>query len=88
LTVDLQARSQANPECHRRRYPMNNNIRSSEINNPICEFVGCYSEATNKIAVKVGSKGTIFLFLCDNCKPKFCTDQADYRQSNLEVSSH
>jgi hypothetical protein len=48
---------------------------SSEINNHIvCEAVGCYSIATNKISVKVGSRGTIFLFVCNECKPKFCVD--------------
>ena len=56
---------------------MNNSITSSEIQNGvICEAMGCYSKATNKIAVEVAPKGkTIFLFLCKNCKPKFCKDR-------------
>ena len=66
----------------------NSNIRSPEIINPICEAIGCYSEDTNKIAVKVGSKGSIILFLCDKCKLKFCEDLADHNQSNLEMTSH
>jgi hypothetical protein len=55
----------------------NNSVGPSELNNNkdiVCEAAGCYSTATNKIAVKVGSKKTIFLFLCNICKPKFCSD--------------
>jgi hypothetical protein len=40
--------------------------------NLICEAVGCHAKATNKVEAKVGS-GTIFLFLCDMCTPKFTT---------------
>jgi hypothetical protein len=56
--------------------PMSNIITSSEIQNGvICEAIGCISKAINKIAVKVAPDGrSIFLFLCDDCKSKFCTD--------------
>jgi aspartate carbamoyltransferase regulatory subunit len=56
--------------------PLSKIITSSEIQNVvICEAIDCISKATNKIAVKVAPDGrSIFLFLCDNCKPKFCTD--------------
>ncbi len=37
----------------------------------ICEAVGCDEEATAKVAAKVGAGETIYLFLCENCKPKF-----------------
>lgn len=37
----------------------------------ICEAVGCDAEATAKVVAKVGAGETIFLFLCENCKPKF-----------------
>ena len=71
---------------------MSNNIRSSSSevnNNTVCEALGCYSKATNKIAVKVGSKGTIFLFLCDNCKTKFySTSHQDVNESKLEITSN
>jgi hypothetical protein len=62
---------------------MSNNIRSSEVNNDntVCEALGCYSKAINKIAAKVGSKGTIFLFLCDNCKTKFSPLYEDDKES-------
>ena len=40
-------------------------------NNGPCESIGCDSNLTEKIPIKVGDKGTIFLFLCKNCKSKF-----------------
>jgi hypothetical protein len=70
--------------------PVSNNIRSSsEVNNNIiCEALGCYSKANNKIAVEVGSKGTIFLCLCDNCKPKFYSaSHQDIKESKMEATS-
>ena len=71
---------------------VSNNIRSSsEVNNnnTVCEALGCYSKATNKIPVEVGSKGTIILFLCDNCKPKFYSaSHQDINESKLEVTSN
>jgi hypothetical protein len=56
---------------------MNDNNELPETNNHICEAVGCHSRATNKVVVNAGPNETIFLFLCDNCKPKFCADQTD-----------
>ena len=43
-------------------------------NNGPCESIGCDSNLTEKIPIKVGDKGTIFLFLCKNCKSKFSTN--------------
>jgi hypothetical protein len=37
----------------------------------ICEAIGCSAQATERIQVKVGGKGTIFLYLCRNCVCKF-----------------
>jgi len=39
--------------------------------NIICEASGCSAEATDKIAVKVGTLGVISLLLCNNCVSKF-----------------
>jgi hypothetical protein len=44
----------------------------SELNDDhICEALGCFAEATTKVDVKVGVKGTITLHLCVNCINKF-----------------
>jgi hypothetical protein len=57
-------------------------------NNFICEAVGCYLKATTKVGVKVGPERTIFLFLCDNCKPKFhSASNQDVMESKTEVPS-
>ncbi len=51
---------------------MNDSNLIPETNNSvICEAVGCYAKATTKVAARLGSEGTIVLFLCDTCKPKF-----------------
>jgi hypothetical protein len=57
---------------------MSNNTISSEVNNGICEAVGCFAKAKVTVAVKVGSKGWISLLLCENCKPRFSTDDTNY----------
>ena len=80
LTVDLQASSQANPQVHRRRKCTVNDTKLSNLspetnNSVICEAVGCSAKATTKVTTRLGSEGTIFLFLCDNCKPKFTNSE-------------
>jgi hypothetical protein len=35
-------------------------------NNVIFEALGCNAKATTKLAVQIGTKGPILLFLCDN----------------------
>jgi hypothetical protein len=50
---------------------MSQNTIDPEVNNVICEAVGCYAAATTKITVRVGQKGTISLILCNNCVHKF-----------------
>ena len=56
--------------------PMSNSVAPHEVNNSIvCEAIGCYSKATNKITLSVGYKGTISLFLCTNCKSKLSLGQ-------------
>lgn len=75
LTIDLQASTQVNPQAHRRKCTMNDtnlsNLSQETSNRVSCEAVGCGANATTKVTTRLGSDGTIFLFLCDNCKPKF-----------------
>ena len=47
------------------------------INSITCEAVGCFSKATIKLEVRVGTAGTIALFLCEECKSKFMTESSD-----------
>jgi hypothetical protein len=51
---------------------MSNNETSSRsvYDNIVCEAIGCSSNATNTIKLKVGSDRTVSLFLCSNCKAK------------------
>jgi hypothetical protein len=53
---------------------MNTNSITSDSINTVCEALGCNSSYTERVAVRVGAKGTIFLFLCKNCKGKFSHD--------------
>lgn len=49
-----------------------NSIISPDVNNDsVCEALGCSYKATDKITVKIGTKGTISLFLCRNCILRF-----------------
>ena len=48
----------------------NNNLSQATNNDVVCEAVGCYARANTKLPVRVRSQKTIYLFLCDNCKPK------------------
>jgi hypothetical protein len=52
-------------------HPMTQSKTHPELNNSICEAFGCLSQATTKIIVNVGQKGTISLQLCENCVAKF-----------------
>ena len=69
LAVDLQASSQANPQVHRRRKCIVNDtkhlIHHQRQISVICEGVGCSAKATTKVTTRLGSEGTIFLFLCE-----------------------
>lgn len=53
---------------------MNTNSITSNHINSICEASGCNSTYTEKVAVKVGDRGTILLLLCKDCKGKFSHD--------------
>jgi uncharacterized protein YlaI len=52
-------------------HPMNQEIIELEVNNSICEAVGCSNKATVELTVNVGRKRTIQLFLCKDCVSKF-----------------
>jgi len=47
-----------------------NNSFTSNIQENICNCLGCYRYADDKISLKIGEK-SITLFVCGNCKPKF-----------------
>jgi hypothetical protein len=57
---------------------MSNKTISSEVNNGICEAVGCFAKAKFKVPINVGTTGKISLFLCENCRPRFSTEDANY----------
>jgi hypothetical protein len=50
---------------------MSQQMIEEDVNNGICEAVGCFEKATNKINVKVGQEGVILLHLCEGCVNKF-----------------
>ena len=50
---------------------MSQDIISAQVNKGICEAIGCFAQATEKIQVKIGQKGTIRLYLRSNCVGKF-----------------
>jgi hypothetical protein len=50
---------------------MNKEVLDFQVNNSICEAVGCLARTTIKIKVKVGQLGTIPLDLCADCVNKF-----------------
>jgi hypothetical protein len=50
---------------------MSKGILDLQVNKTICEAVGCFENATDRIVVKAGNLGTISLLLCRDCVPKF-----------------
>ncbi|HEY6163339.1 MAG TPA: hypothetical protein VIW25_00380 [Nitrososphaeraceae archaeon] len=79
-----KARQQPMSRC----YQMSNNDTSSEFNDFTCEGFCCYAKATRKVAARVGSRGTMFLFLCDNSKPIFSSSLHETNKgSKLEGTS-
>ena len=54
---------------------MSDRTISSQVNNGICEAVGCLAKATTEITVKVGQLGVIPLRLCKGCVDKFNRDE-------------
>jgi hypothetical protein len=52
---------------------MNESLQSriSLLPESVCEAFACAAKSTKKIAIPVGDKGSIFLFVCDSCLSKF-----------------
>ena len=53
---------------------MNKEYNDTDINKNICEAVGCFAKATNKIALEGGTFGIISVLVCRNCIRKFRED--------------
>jgi hypothetical protein len=53
---------------------MNKEYIDSGLNKNICEAVGCFSKATDKIALEGGTFGIISVLVCRNCIRKFRED--------------
>jgi hypothetical protein len=67
---------------------MTKEIMELQVNNTICEAVGCLARATTKIDVKVGNLGSISLELCASCVRKFndyTSGKSDLKQRGLVV---
>ena len=47
-----------------------NNSFTSNTQDTICNCLGCYRFADDKISLKIGEK-SIIIFVCDDCKHKF-----------------
>jgi hypothetical protein len=65
---------------------MSNNETSSSCNvydSIVCEAIGCSSNATNTIKLKIGSDRTVSLFLCSNCKAKLHFESSEKDISTL-----
>ena len=63
---------------------MNNNIIALATNKQICEAIDCFKNATDEIKLDVGKFGTISLFLCKECIPKF-TKKGTKDMLNLSI---
>lgn len=50
---------------------MNKGLLDFQGNKIICEAVGCYARATEKIQVKAGPQTVVSIFLCKDCIYKF-----------------
>lgn len=68
-TIELVQKEQVHDELS-----MNKSDTRLATNDVICEAAGCFSKAAIKLPVRVGTSGTIALFLCEKCKSKFRTE--------------
>lgn len=69
--AESRASHQADPQCPEKCILMNSCDKAKQDINGICECIGCNASATSRIALKVGHKGQIILFLCEKCRPRF-----------------
>ena len=47
-----------------------NNSFTPDIQNNICNALGCSHPANTKVSLKIGEK-SLKIFVCESCKPKF-----------------
>lgn len=59
---------------------MGNYSNEQELNNTICEAIGCGARATKKIEVSAGPQKVVCLLLCNRCVSKF--EELDCPKSN------
>ena len=55
---------------------MDNEYSDIDTNKNICQAVGCFAKATDKIALEGGTYGVISVMVCRNCIGKFQDDSA------------
>jgi hypothetical protein len=65
---------------------MSKEVIELQVNNTICEAVGCFKRATTKIDVRVGQLGSIPLDLCIECVKKFDQTISEKQISNKRLS--
>ena len=64
---------------------MDQDYNNTGINKNICQAVGCYAKATDKIALEGGTYGVISVLVCRNCIGKF---QDDSTQETNKLGSN
>ena len=62
---------------------MDNYSNEQELNNAICEAIGCGARATKKIDVSAGPQKMVCLLLCNRCVSKF--EELDSPKSNTAL---
>lgn len=58
---------------------------SSSKDGKVCEGYGCLAIGSKTIRVDVGCKGTITLFLCQDCESRFSTRSASPRPDFVAI---
>ena len=77
LITELIPQRPGEYRVHKSVAHMNKYYNDTDINKNICEAVGCFAKATDKIGVTVGTLGVISLLLCRNCIGKFRDNGTD-----------
>jgi hypothetical protein len=72
--VELRPQQSGEYLVHKSLAPMNKEYNDTDINKNICEAVGCFAKATDKIALEGGTYGVISVLVCRNCIRKFRDD--------------
>ena len=74
LITELIPQRPGEYRVHKSVAPMNKEYNDTDINKNICEAVGCFAKATDKIALEGGTFGIIYVLVCRNCIRKFRED--------------